>query len=110
VTRRASRILEAEPGFRKQEAEKFGQTCVEQSVARIASRSLFARAATSFALISGAKPGNAIAEAPRSVNIAMEQRDLIIWGLLTCCLDPSTSRDQPNNNLNENKFRRRNLY
>ena len=85
VTRRACRILEGEPDLRKQEAEKFGQTCVEQSVLRTSSlwtssRSLFAKAATSLALTSGAKPGNAITEVPRSANIATAERDLTILG------------------------------
>src|SRR3954471_17541647 len=86
VTRRASRIFAPEPGFRKQEAAKSGQTCAEQfeGVARASTRSPLARAATSPASSLGAKPGNAITEAPRSASIANAERDLIIWGLLTC--------------------------
>ena len=82
VTKRASRILEPEPGFRKQEAVKSGQTSVEQFelAARTSSRSLLPRTATSPAFTSGAKLGNAISEAPRSANIARAERDLTILG------------------------------
>jgi hypothetical protein len=83
VTRRACWIFAPEPGFRKQEAAKSGQICVEQFevvVARTSSLSPFARTATSPASTLGAKPGSAITEAPRSVNIARAERDLtILW-------------------------------
>lgn len=94
VTRRASRIFAPESCFRKQEAAKSGQTCVEQfeEVARTSTRSPLARAATSPASSLGAKPGNAITEAPTSTSIANAERDLTIWGLLTCWLDPSACR------------------
>jgi hypothetical protein len=72
--------LEGEPDLRKQEAEKFGQTCFEQSVVRTSSRSLFPKTATSLAFTSGAKPGNAIIETPRSAKIATAERDLTILG------------------------------
>jgi hypothetical protein len=83
VTRRACWIFAPEPGFRKQEAAKSGQICVEHFevvVARTSSLSPFARTATSPASTLGAKPGSAITEAPRSVNIARAERDLtILW-------------------------------
>src|ERR1700756_4599102 len=77
VTRRASSIFPPEPAFRKQNAAKFGQTCLEQFEAadRASSRSPLASTATSSVCTLGAKPGKAITEAPRSKTIARADSD-----------------------------------
>jgi len=82
VTRRASRIFAPEPAFRKQDAAKSGQTCVEQleTAARTSSRSPLASAATSSVCTLGANPGKAITDAPRSASTARADSDLTIWG------------------------------
>jgi len=82
VTRRASRIFAPEPAFRKQDAAKSGQTCVEQfeAEARTSSRSPLASTATSSVCTLGANPGKAITDAPRSASTARADSDLTIWG------------------------------
>lgn len=82
VTRRASTIVMCEPGLRRQDAAKFGQTCVEQFAAapRTSSRSPLASAMTSPAAALGAKTGKAATDAPRSRKIARADRDSIILG------------------------------
>src|ERR1700757_2491082 len=81
VTRRASRIFPAEPAFRKQDAAKSGQTCVEQfeAVARTSSRSPLANTAKSSVCTLEAKPGKAITDAPRSKTTARADSDLTIF-------------------------------
>ena len=110
VTRRASRIFAPEPGFRKQEAAKSGQTCVEQfeAAALTSSRSPLAKTVTSPASTLAAKLDNAIVEAPRSASIAKAERDLSILGLLTRYRD--AVGDLTSNNLNEKQFHQNNLY
>jgi len=82
VTRRASRIFPPEPAFRKQDAAKSGQTCVEQfeAATRTSSRSPLASTTTSFVCTLGAKPGRAITDAPRSETTARADSDLTILG------------------------------
>ena len=82
VTRRASRIFPPEPAFRKQDAAKSGQTCVEQfeAATRTSSRSPLASTATSSVCTLGANTGKAITDAPRSANTARADSDLTIWG------------------------------
>src|ERR1700722_1693145 len=80
VTKRASRIFAPEPAFRKQDAAKFGQTCVEQFKVSVLtwSRSPLAIAAVSRASTSGAKAAKAMTHAPSSANITRAERDLTI--------------------------------
>src|SRR6185437_613088 len=82
VTRRASRIFPPEPAFRKQDAAKSGQTCVEQfeAVARTSSRSPLTSTAKSSVCTLAAKPGKAITDAPRSKTTASADSDLTIFG------------------------------
>jgi len=82
VTRRASRIFPPEPAFRKQDAAKSGQTCVEQfeARARTSSRSPLASTAKSSVCTSGAKASKAVTDVARSKTIARADRDLTIFG------------------------------
>jgi hypothetical protein len=65
----------------------------------------------SLASTSGAKPGNAITDAPRSAKIPKAAKDLIILKLLTWFVSyPSTFGDQWNNNHNEKWFHMRNHW
>src|ERR1700731_3039622 len=102
VTRRASRIFPPEPAFRKQDAAKSGQTCIEQfeASARTSSRSALASTATSPVCTLGAKPGKAITEAPRSETIARADSDLTIWAADFLIFDPSAFGDRHYNNQN----------
>jgi hypothetical protein len=75
----------------------------------LASRSAFAKATVSRAFTCGAKPGNTIADTPRSANIANAIRDFIIWGCFGC-RPPRFVWGRCYNNQNEILFISYNLY
>jgi hypothetical protein len=70
-----------------------------------------AKTGASLASTLGAKPGNAITDAPRSAKIPKAANDLIILKLLTWFVSyPSTFGDQCNNSHNEKWFHHRNQW
>jgi hypothetical protein len=80
VTRRASWIFVPAPACLKQGVVESGQTCAEQSdeAARVLSWSALASATSSSACTFGAKAANLTTDAPRSMKIARDDRELTI--------------------------------